>query len=276
MNDQAKPTSRPLQRFLSFSVRGMILLVLVIGVWLGWIVRSARIQREAVNAIKEARGEAWYDWQWKIRATGDFNVGELVRKPAPKWPRWLTDALGVDYFVTVVSVSLTARLATDRELARVGVLSDLQSLTLRGPEISDSGMANLEGLTKLRALQFDGESGDKFTDLGLTHLAGLTALQTLVLEGNTGITDDGVRCVERLKNLRHLSLFASTIGDGGLKHLACLTNLRTLRLSGARITNEGAAALAPLTSLEWLDLYFTRITDDGAAHLKSLTAPAPA
>ena len=56
MTDQAKPVSRPWRRFLRFSVRGMIVVVLVIGGWLGWLVRSARIQREAVAAIEEAGG----------------------------------------------------------------------------------------------------------------------------------------------------------------------------------------------------------------------------
>ena len=56
MTDQAKPVSRPWRRFLRFSVRGMIVLVLVIGGWLGWIVRSARIQREAVAAIEKSAG----------------------------------------------------------------------------------------------------------------------------------------------------------------------------------------------------------------------------
>jgi hypothetical protein len=48
--------ARPWQRFLRFSVRGLIVVVLVIGVWLGWLVRSARIQREAVAAIRIAGG----------------------------------------------------------------------------------------------------------------------------------------------------------------------------------------------------------------------------
>ena len=45
MNDQARPVSRPWRRFLRFSVRGMIVLALVIGGCLGWVARSARIQR---------------------------------------------------------------------------------------------------------------------------------------------------------------------------------------------------------------------------------------
>ncbi len=51
MTDQARSTTRPWRTFLRFSVRGMIVLVLVIGAGLGWVVRvvrTAQIQREAV------------------------------------------------------------------------------------------------------------------------------------------------------------------------------------------------------------------------------------
>ena len=61
----ANPVSRPWRRYLRFSVRGLIVLVLVIGGWLGWIVRSARIQRDAVAAIQNAGGVVMYDWEWK-------------------------------------------------------------------------------------------------------------------------------------------------------------------------------------------------------------------
>jgi hypothetical protein len=55
MNDQAKPSRRPWWSFLRFSVRGMVVLVLVIGGWLGWMVRSARIQQEAVAGLSMLR-----------------------------------------------------------------------------------------------------------------------------------------------------------------------------------------------------------------------------
>ena len=61
----AVPVGRPWRRFLRVSVRGLIVLVLVTCAWLGWIVRSARIQREAVAAITETGGEVNYNWEWK-------------------------------------------------------------------------------------------------------------------------------------------------------------------------------------------------------------------
>jgi hypothetical protein len=59
----AVPVSRSWRRFLRFSVRGMIVVVLVSGGWLGWIVRSARIQREAVAGIRNAKSRVSSDWE---------------------------------------------------------------------------------------------------------------------------------------------------------------------------------------------------------------------
>jgi ABC-type polysaccharide/polyol phosphate export permease len=50
------------------SVRAMIVLVVVVGCWLGWVAHRARIQREAVQAVMQAgvRGTTIsYDWEYK-------------------------------------------------------------------------------------------------------------------------------------------------------------------------------------------------------------------
>ena len=52
--------SRPWRRFLRFSVRGLIVVVLAIGGCLGWVDRSAGIQREAVARIRGAGGFVFY------------------------------------------------------------------------------------------------------------------------------------------------------------------------------------------------------------------------
>jgi hypothetical protein len=57
----AKPVSRPWRRCLRFNVRGLIVVVLVIGVGLGWVVRQAHGQRDAVAAILRAGGVVEYD-----------------------------------------------------------------------------------------------------------------------------------------------------------------------------------------------------------------------
>ena len=64
MTSQPDPLLRPWRRFLRLSVRGLIVLVLVIGAGLGWIVHQAHVQRDAVAAIKNAGGSVKYDWEW--------------------------------------------------------------------------------------------------------------------------------------------------------------------------------------------------------------------
>ena len=63
MTDLDKPVSRPWRRFLRLSVRGMIGIVIVISAGLGWVVRSAHIQRDAVAAIASAGGTVKYEWE---------------------------------------------------------------------------------------------------------------------------------------------------------------------------------------------------------------------
>jgi hypothetical protein len=62
MPNQAQPVSRPWGRYLRVSVRGLIVVVLLIGASLGWIVRSAHTQRDAVAPLKRAGGLVRYEW----------------------------------------------------------------------------------------------------------------------------------------------------------------------------------------------------------------------
>ena len=59
-----RPGCRPWRRCLRFSVRGLIVVVVLIGGCFGWLARGARIQREAVAAIWKDSRSVWYDWEW--------------------------------------------------------------------------------------------------------------------------------------------------------------------------------------------------------------------
>jgi Leucine Rich Repeat (LRR) protein len=185
-------------------VRGLIVRVLVIGGGLGWLVRSARLQREAVAAIRKAHGDALYDWQ--------LNNGSYSPFGEPPWPRWLVHTLGVDYSGNVVRVAIPS--ASEHELIHIGHLGRLRVLDI-DTQVTDAGLAHLTGLTNLRQLDLRGTHA---TDAGLAHLKRLTNLSKLDLRG-THVTDAGLAHLKRLTNLSKLDLRGSQVTYAGRKEL---------------------------------------------------------
>jgi Leucine rich repeat len=233
MTDQANTASRPWRRFLRFSVRGLIVLVLVVGGGLGWLVRSARVQREAVAAITEAGGLVQYDWEWR--------EGSDVPRGKPRAPTWLVNLIGVDFFGHVTDVRFfSLSKATDATFVHVGRLTQLERLHVFRWSLGDAGLAHLKGMTKLSSLVL---CSTQLTDACLAHLKGMTSLTSLHL------TD-------------------TQITDAGLVHLKGLTKLSYLNLRGARISGVGPVHLKGLNNLSELSLYGTQITDAAVNELR--------
>jgi len=201
------PVSRPWRRYLRFSVRGLIVVVIVIGVGLRWLVQQARVQRDAVAAITAAGGSVNYDWE--------LSYGKYIPGAKPWAPRWLTNQIGVDFFGHVSGVFLYSPApATDEAIVQVGRLTRLEVLGL-GPSASDKELEHWTGLTKLSFLDL---SNTQVTDAGLAHLKGLTNLSFLSLS-NTQVTDAGLAHLKGLTNLSFLSLERTRVTDAGLKEL---------------------------------------------------------
>jgi hypothetical protein len=192
---------------LRISVGAFLALVLVIGGALGWIVRSARCQRDAVAAITSAGGQVWYEWEYQ---NGRFYTREFH---CP-WPKWLVDLVGVDYAGNVIRVDLTKR-GSDEVLARVGNLGRLEELALGDSPVTDSGLAHLSRLTKLKWLYLP---GTRISDSGLAHRKGLT-------------------------RLKHLSLMETAVTDAGLAHLHGLSALEGLQAGDGQFTDAGVREL---------------------------------
>jgi hypothetical protein len=199
----ARPVSRPWQRFLRFSVRVMTVLVIVIGAGLGWIVRSAQVQREAVAAIEKAGGEVEYAWGW----------APMGRIPPPEW---LMSLIGDDYFGHAIDVRLSpSSTPADSTIVQIGRLTQLQRLWLDSTAVGDAGLVHLKGLT---SLEFLGLSAAQVTDAGLVHVEGLTSL-------------------------KYLSIIDTQVTDAGLVHLKGLMKLELLVVNGTQFTDAGVNEL---------------------------------
>ena len=226
MTDQAKPVLRPWRRFLRLSVRGMIVVVLVIGVWLGWVVHSARMQRDAVAAIRDAGGAVYYDWEWQS--------GEFVRGGKPWAPRRIVRLFGVDYFGHVCHVSFRDS-ASDRPLPKIEELQrPLDRLEVRSGDQSvfyiGCTLGNMADMASKPSRPL------------LPLLVGLTRLDSLELCFND-LSDEPLAYLERLTSLSQLDLSITRFTDAGLFHLKRLTNLKHLDLSGTHVTDAGVNGL---------------------------------
>src|SRR4051812_45080924 len=92
-----------------FTMRRMMILLLIIGGVLGWIVHREHVQQDAVRAILRAGGAVLYDSQYKdLGRVADGVPGGTTRSARALGPPygWLR-ALGPPYFGAVTDVTLT-------------------------------------------------------------------------------------------------------------------------------------------------------------------------
>lgn len=217
------------RRWLQFSIRGLMVLVLVLGCGIACIQYRARLGREAIAAIIGSGGFVTYE---------DLSQpGALGNGANSSGQSWVRAVLGTKKTGDVVWVNLRET-ATDKSLEYVGRLSRITSLNVTASAVTDDGLRNLEGLTSLNELHV---GGTRITDAGLAHLEGLTQLSTLDVAG-TRITDVGLAHLKGLTQLESLDLHATEVTDAGLPYLSGLSRLRRLTLP-LGVSEEGVRKL---------------------------------
>lgn len=112
------------------------------------------------------------------------------------------------------------------------------------------------------------------TDKTLAHLTGLAELEELHTD-QIQVTDDGLKQLTALKNLRALSFFHVSFGrkqftGKGLAYFADLPKLERLTIAGTPFNDEGMEALGQLTQLKEVGTWHTGQTAAGMDHLKNL------
>ena len=196
---------------MRMTVRGLAALILAVGIYLGSIMNSARVQRDAVVALQTAGHDVFYDFQ--------LQNGGIDFRAKPWCPRWLADFVGIDVFANVYLV-IGEGATSNIELGHIAKLSRLRHLSVRGNSATDAGMAQLKLL------------GD---------------LERLTLRG-TGITDAGLQHVGRLPRLQELFLESPSIRDAGIARLEYVSNLKSLWIADGRVTSAGARKLRQAVS----------------------------
>jgi hypothetical protein len=256
----------------------MIVAVGLLGIWLGIITNRANRQRRAIETIRKAGGEVWYDYQFddwgetKCVTVSMLNVSHIRPDAPPPSPGWLRRLIGIDYFATVAVVN------ADRDIENAAVamedLPQLKVVALHGRQVTDSTLIHLRDLTHLRALLI---SDPSVSDTGWNALEHLTHLQTLllnipVIRDSPSNCDVAVSHIRNLNYLTDLELYRSGVTNAGLAHLDGLSRLENLDLTGCgQITDAGLAHLTNLTRLKYLNIFGSRATQAGVQRLRRST-----
>ncbi len=162
-----------------------------------------------------------------------------------------------------------ANLGSSAQWEHVRHLDSLTVLTLNRSNITDDALRHVGRLSHLLILELN---DTLVSDRGIAHLGGMRELQRLKLgrrrqHAGPWITDDALRTVGRLTNLKEMELRGQDVTNEGLKHLAPLKRLERLDLSETHVTNDGLTELAALKSLKQLSIERCQIDDDGVAAL---------
>jgi len=159
-----------MSRRFQFSLRTLLIVILIAGISLGIHGSRSMRKRQATATIERLGGSIEYDYKWKGYGTSRQWYDYRAEPPGPVW---LRRALGENYFAEPVEIQLFAdpkmhpEQFGDREAAQIAVCSELQWLVLMDTSITDAGLRHLRALTKLSRLDLE---GTRVTEAGVAEL----------------------------------------------------------------------------------------------------------
>lgn len=218
------------RRWLRFSLRGLLLLVVVVaclGAWLGAHIRRARQEQRIIAELTAEHGQSL-----NLIVANPFDADDDGAMPMffEGGPPWLTKLLGADIFRATTA------------------------LTCYAPGNSFSSAVDEDGKFFWQRTYLRGVSTEQ---LGL--IAKLSHLNYLQLESNP-IDDTGVAQIVKLRRLRTLNLSHTAITDAAVETLAKLRSLRDLNISYTDITDQAIDSLARCKRLERLNIESTQLS----------------
>lgn len=237
-----------------------------------------------VGLLGTAVGSGLFAWQGPTEPPAAFSQ-EQVLAALPDWLRPFHNnglLATVDRQSNVIGLTGGEVLA-DQLLTRLKDLPKLRELDLSSPRITAEGLAHLADLSALEKLTLSLHEPDPpLGDTALKSISKLTSLRELNVN-SCGTTDAGVRHLESLTNLTHLSMNQEgRLTDAAIDSIATLSRLKSLSLSSyvaterfgmMHFSKQATRKLSALTELEELYLVNQGIAADSIQfpRLKSLS-----
>jgi serine/threonine protein kinase/Leucine-rich repeat (LRR) protein len=153
---------------------------------------------------------------------------------------------------------------TDAGLANLKGCTKLTTLDLRATKVGDIGLANFQGCKDLTYLSL---AETQASDVGLASFSDCGSLTYLNLR-NTKTSDAGIAYFKHCKQLSYLELLSTQVSDVGMPYFSDCKNLTTLDLHSTYVTDAGLVHFKDCKNLTSLSVQGAQITDAGLANFK--------
>ena len=248
--DSSNDTSqknRPRKR--SFSLKFLLVVITGVCIWLTVHADRARKQKQAVEAIVNYGGWAYYDYSYP---TSQYDHTGNPDQESPV-PEFLLESLGVDFFHSVV----TANFVVDSTKGR-----------LENPNGAPAPLDQLLNCPNIRTIYLKDRQVD---DDGLRIVGKLKKLHTLYIWDGYDITDEGVSHLQNL-SLEDVHLTTAEIGDESLKVFGNMPKMKSLSLQFNEFSDAGILNLTKLKELE--SLWICGVSAQDGMHNPDVGSPS--
>ncbi len=239
--------------------------------------------RDKLTSVELHHPSALSDWVLEVLAGSPLKTLALYGTAVG-----VTGA-GIARFQELESLTvLSAASFSDADMAAIGKLKKLMSLTLNAPKLTPAGLNELKRLPlrslvigdrvvltpeHVRILQWlpleEFESRNGMTDDAVLEFAIFQSIKKFRVQ-RTSITDAGLKVFRGFGMLEELQITESSIAGPGLENLNERKKLKVLDLTGGKVDDQGLENLLALTSLQELRLAGCSIHDRGVMLLAQL------
>ncbi|RTL45883.1 MAG: serine/threonine protein kinase [Candidatus Melainabacteria bacterium] len=160
---------------------------------------------------------------------------------------------GLAYLIRIPLIKLEMQRSsiTERGLLEISKMKTLKALVLDGIRVPQSAWQHLQNLPKLTELSIRDVD---LNDEGLRNICKISTLKSLQVEGNAGITPDGYAQLLNLKDLELLGIGEMNSSDDLIKVLLKLPQLRILYINKTSITDAQLKRLSASKQLHEIEL----------------------
>ena len=221
----ADPSTKPKRkrRWLRYSLRSLLLVMLMLSVWLGWMANRAAKQRRAVALVEELGGVAFYECQ-KPTTTGG-GMGGNQGSFAYIGPNRSGGGMGAN----------VGGGAARRSRYPGGIPTSRSS-------VGEGSVANFNRQAAPTPLNEPPPEDDDFLHKYVEHDWFHDVVHVRLV--GPEVTDEQLgKVVDGLPNIVRLTLRRCSITDAGLEHVASLERLESLSIAGTDVTADGIARL---------------------------------